>query len=67
MSKITYIDNSAIGILVTCHGCERSASGQLRLAGVCDQVLSVLKMVSIDKVLALDPTVDAAVAAIGNA
>ena len=43
----------------------RNAGGQRRLAGVCEPVLKVLKMVSIDKVLALDPTVDAAVAAIG--
>jgi anti-sigma B factor antagonist len=64
MSHVTYVDSSAIGILVACHGNVRGAGGQMRLAGVGDRVLSIFKMVGIDSVLALDPTADASVAAL---
>lgn len=67
MSKVTHIDSSAIGILVTCHGNVRNSGGELRFAGVTDQVLTILRMVSLDKLLPLDASVDAAVTAITNA
>lgn len=67
MSRITYIDSSAIGILVACHGKVRGSGGQMRLAGVGERVLSVFKMVGIDNVLALDPTADASAAAFAAA
>ena len=66
MSKVTYVDSSAIGVIVSCHLGVRSAGGQLRVAGVGERVLSVFRMVGIDRVLALDPTLDAAVAALCN-
>lgn len=58
MSRATFIDSSAIGVLVTCHGKVRKSGGQMRFAGVADRVLSVFQLVGIDNVLSLDPTAD---------
>jgi len=62
MTRITYLDSSAIGILVGCHGTVRDSGGQLRLAGVSDRVGAIFKMTGVDKLLNLDPTRDASVA-----
>ena len=64
MSKITYLDSSAIGMMVGCHGSLRTSGGQLRLAGVTPRVAAVFKMTGVDKVLSLDPTRDDSVAAL---
>jgi len=64
MSKITYLDSSAIGVLIGCHGSLRDSGGQLRLAGVTSRVSAVFKMTGVDKVLSVDPTRDDSVSAL---
>jgi len=64
MSKITYLDSSAIGVMVGCHGSLRTARGQLRLAGVTSRVAAVFRMTGVDKLLSLDPTRDDSVSAL---
>lgn len=64
MSRISYLDSSAIGSLVACHGAARDAGGQLRLAGVAPRVATIFKMTGVDKLLTIDPTKDDAVSAL---
>jgi anti-sigma B factor antagonist len=64
MSKVSYIDSSAIGVLVGCNGSVRKSGGQMRLAGVSERVLTVLKMTRVDAVLALDDNRETAIAAL---
>lgn len=64
MSKVSYIDSSAIGVLVASSGVVERAGGSIRLAGVSDRVLSILKMTGVDTILHFDDTRDAAVAAL---
>ena len=64
MSKISYLDSSAIGVLVGCHGLVRDSGGQMRLAGVASRVSAVFKMTGVDKVLTVDPTRDDSVSAL---
>ena len=63
MSRMTYLDSSAIGVLVSCHGKTRESGGELRLAGITDRVKMILKMTGLDQLLHLHPTRDEAVAA----
>jgi anti-anti-sigma factor len=67
MSGITYVDSSAIGVMVGCFGTVKNAGGQFRLAALNDRVAKIFKMGGVDTVLLIDPTRDAAVAAFGNA
>jgi anti-sigma B factor antagonist len=64
MSKISYLDSSAIGVLIGCHGTVRDSGGQLRLAGVTSRVSAVFKMTGVDKVLSVDATRDDSVSAL---
>jgi anti-sigma B factor antagonist len=64
MSKILYVDSSAIGVLVACHGSLKGSGGQLRLAGVTSRVSAVFKMTGVDKLLNVDPTRDDSVSAL---
>jgi len=64
MSKISYLDSSAIGALVACHSNMKNAGGQLRLAGVNARVSTVFKMTGVDKVLSIDQTRDDSVSAL---
>jgi anti-sigma B factor antagonist len=64
MSRISYLDSSAIGVLIGCHGSVRTGGGQLRLAGVPARVREIFKMTGVDKVLNVDATRDDSVAAL---
>ena len=66
MSTISYIDSTAIGVLLGCHSSVKTSGGQLRLAGVTSRVSAVLKMTGVDKVLSLDPTRDDSVSALST-
>jgi anti-sigma B factor antagonist len=56
MSKITYLDSSAVGVLVGCHGLAKNAGGQLRVAGTTERVGTIFKMSGVDAILSLDAT-----------
>jgi anti-anti-sigma factor len=66
MSGITYVDSSAIGVIVACFGRAKAAGGALRVSGLTDRVATIFKMVGIDSVLLIDPTREAAVASLGT-
>jgi|SRR5579862_5179562 len=64
MTRITYLDSSALGVLMGCHGALQKAGGQLRLAGINSRIGSILEMTGVDTVLRLDPTRDQSVSAL---
>jgi anti-anti-sigma factor len=66
ISQITYVDSSAIGVLVNCHSVVKNAGGQLRIAGATERVDRLLKMTGVDALLVRDPTRAAAVAALSQ-
>jgi anti-anti-sigma factor len=65
MSKLTYLDSSAIGVLVACVGKAKVAGGQMRLAGVIPRIATIFSMTGTDGILVSEPTLEAAVAAVG--
>jgi anti-sigma B factor antagonist len=67
MSGISYLDSSAIGVLVGVQGVVKNAGGELRLAGVTDRVAKIFKLSGVDTVLNVDPNRDAALARFANA
>jgi anti-anti-sigma factor len=64
LSRVTYLDSSALGVLVGCHGTIRKSGGQLRLAGVSNRVVAIFQMTGIDGVLNVDSTRDRSVSAL---
>ena len=62
MAGITYLDSSAIGVLVGCQGTVRNSGGQFRIAAVTDRVAKIFKLAGVDTVLALDASRDLAIA-----
>ena len=64
MSKIGYLDSSAIGVLVACQSLAKNSGGQLRLAAVGDRVGMIFKMAGVVGVLVVDTTTDEAVLAL---
>jgi len=64
MSALTYLDSSAIGVLMGCNGVVRNSGGQMRLAGLTDRVRGIFKVVGIDSVLTLDPTREDAISSL---
>lgn len=63
---VSFVDSAGLGILVSCHGKLASAGGQLRLCGLNDRILNVLKITKVDSVLHIDPTVADALGAIAS-
>ncbi|MGH9497700.1 MAG: STAS domain-containing protein [Terriglobales bacterium] len=57
LSGVTHVDSTGIGIIVMAAGEVKEAGGELRLAGVNGHVEHILKLTSIDKVVAWKPTV----------
>jgi len=64
MSNVSYLDSSAIGVLVVCYGLVKDSGGQLRLAGLTSRVAAVFKMSGVDGLLPSDQTRDEAVSAL---
>jgi anti-sigma B factor antagonist len=63
MARITYLDSSALGVLIGCHSAVHKSGGQLRIAGINNRVGAILKMTGVDTVLRLDPSRDHSVIA----
>jgi anti-anti-sigma factor len=57
LTNVSHIDSTGIGIIVTSAGQVKEAGGELRLAGINSHVEHILKMTSIDKVVAWKPNV----------
>ena len=65
MSGISYLDSSAVGVLVGCHGIVKHAGGQFRIAGLNDRVAKIVKLAGVESILVIDPTSDAAASVMG--
>lgn len=60
LSGITHVDSTGIGIIVAVAGQMKQAGGQLRVAGANPHVEQILKMTSVDQIVPLHPSTDAA-------
>ena len=63
MTATVFCDSSGISQLVLAHHCAAAHHAQLRLAVPHDQVRDVLKVTGVDRLLAIYPSLDAALAA----
>lgn len=59
---VTFMDSSGINVLVTANNAVRSRGGSLRLAAAPMRVLELLRIVGLDALLPLHPTVQEALA-----
>ena len=63
LSEVTYIDSSGIASLVEALQWAKSRGTDLRLVAVSPQALRVFELARLDKVFAIHPDIDAALAA----
>lgn len=54
---VTFIDSSGLGALISGLKATRQAGGDLRIADVPEQVMTVLRLTNLDRVLRVHPTV----------
>ena len=57
LSDVTFIDSSGLGALIAGLKATRRAGGDLRIAQVPEQVMTVLRLTNLDRVLRAHPTV----------
>jgi anti-sigma B factor antagonist len=57
LGQVTFIDSSGLGALIAGLKATRQAGGDLRLADVPEQVMTVLRLTNLDRVLRVHPTV----------
>jgi|SRR5271156_6332854 len=62
VTHLTMIDSTGVGILVVAHGRINKEGAKLRIAGAHGLVEKLLKMTSVDKLIEVHPTVEAAAA-----
>ncbi len=62
LAGVTQIDSTGIGIIVMSAANVKKAGGELRLAGASGHVENALRLTGIEKLVALHPTANAAVA-----
>lgn len=67
LSGVTHIDSTGIAIIVKSAGQVKQAGGELRLAGANKHIEQVLKVTSVDKLVAWNPTVTEALVGFGQA
>ena len=60
LSDVAFMDSSGLGALIAALKKARQAQGDLRIAGVTEQVATVLSLTNLDRVLRPFPTVEAA-------
>jgi anti-sigma B factor antagonist len=60
LSGIEYLDSAGLGVLMILYGTMKLRGGQLRLVAPAAKVLDVLKMTHTDSILAIDPSLEAA-------
>ncbi|MFD6492515.1 STAS domain-containing protein [Streptomyces sp. NPDC059944] len=61
VEKITFLDSSAINVLVTARRNAEAAGGRLRMAALTDPVRRVVEIVGLDTIIACYPTLAEAV------
>jgi anti-anti-sigma factor len=57
LAEVTFIDSSGLGALIAGLKATRQAGGDLRLAEVPEQVMTVLRLTNLDRVLRAHPSV----------
>ena len=57
LGEVTFIDSSGLGALISALKATRQAGGDLRIADVPEQVMTVLRLTNLDRVLRVHPTV----------
>jgi anti-sigma B factor antagonist len=57
LGQVTFIDSSGLGALIAGLKATRQAGGDLRIADVPEQVMTVLRLTNLDRVLRVHPTV----------
>jgi anti-sigma B factor antagonist len=57
LGQVTFIDSSGLGALISALKATRQAGGDLRIADVPEQVMTVLRLTNLDRVLRVHPTV----------
>jgi anti-sigma B factor antagonist len=62
LKGITMLDSTGVGILVVSQAKIKKEGGELRIAGATGVVEDILKMTSVEKLVRLFPTVEAAAA-----
>lgn len=60
LTAVSFMDSSGLGALIAALKKARQAQGDLRIAGVNEQVATVLKLTNLDRVLRPFETVEAA-------
>jgi anti-sigma B factor antagonist len=65
LSGVTYIDSSGVASLVEAFQLSRKKNGTFALVNVSSAVMRVLSLARLDRVFAIHPSVEAAVAAQG--
>lgn len=60
LTEVSFMDSSGLGALIAGLKKTRQASGDLRIAGPNEQVLTVLRLTNLDRVLRPRETVEAA-------
>ena len=67
LTKVPYVDSSGIGILVGSFGHCKRGGGAMRLIGVRDNILKIMKLTRVDQVLQVDSTLEEAYRKLGEA
>ena len=67
LAKVSYVDSSGIGILVGSLGHCKRGGGELRLIGVQDHLLRIMKITRVDQVLPVDASLEESERKLGGA
>jgi anti-anti-sigma factor len=64
LTSVEYVDSAGLGMLMYAYGMLNEKQGALRVCGVADRVMSLLKMTKTDSFLPIDATCEESVAAL---
>lgn len=64
MRSLDYIDSASLGMLTACRNQLADRGGHVRLAGAHGTVARILKVIHMDKIMPVDDTPEAAIAAL---
>ncbi len=66
LTKVSYVDSSGIGVLVGSFGHCKRGGGAMRLIGVRDNILKIMKLTRVDEVLQVDASLEEAEQKLGE-
>jgi len=65
LSGVESVDSAGLGMLIYAYGSLKAKGGNLRLCGVAPRVQSLLELTNMNTLLAIDPTREDSLAALG--